>query len=143
MSFSEVITCLDFVHEPTMPLPRKDTNGPLPLVHKNTFAWFSVNLVIDKLLNKEEQHYNNSWQMLFPPTFRFLKPLQKHMQKVICLSVDVWFQAGCSDTTAYQFTGDILASSKCTQTTNDRKTFSGTTWLSTYKTNSCKVAPVH
>lgn len=31
--------------------------------------------------------------MLFPLTFKFLKPLQKHMQKGICLSVDVWFQA--------------------------------------------------
>lgn len=64
------------------------------IVDKNTFAWFSVNLVIDSLLNKEEQHYNNSWQMLFPLTFKFLKLLQKHMEKVICLSVNVWFQAG-------------------------------------------------
>lgn len=31
--------------------------------------------------------------MLFLLTFKFLKPLQKHMQKPICLSVDVWFQA--------------------------------------------------
>lgn len=62
-------------------------------VHKNTFAWFSVNLVVDNLLNKEEQHYNNSWQMLFPLTLKFLKPLQKHMQNAISFSADVWFQA--------------------------------------------------
>lgn len=62
-------------------------------IYKNIFAWTSDNLLFDSLLNKEEQHYNNSWQMLFPLTLKFLKPFQKHMQKLICLSVDFRFQA--------------------------------------------------
>lgn len=102
MSSSEVVGCLDFLHEPTMSRPRKTQTGLPHLtrpVHKNTFARFSDNLLVDSLLNKEEQHDNNSWQMLFLLPFRVFQPSQKHMQKLICLLLPSDSKQRCSDTT--------------------------------------------
>lgn len=51
--------------------------------------------------------------MLFPLTFKFLKPLQNHMQKVISLCGCV--TAGRDVLIAQQLTWDISALSKCTK----------------------------
>lgn len=122
----------------------QETNGPPVLdkayIQKYIFAWSSDNSLFDSLLNEEEQHYNNSWQMLFPLTFKFLKPFQKHMQKLICLSVDFRFQVLIL--LAYQFTWDIFTLFKCRITTNEKKIFSRTTWSCTSETHHLQVTPV-
>lgn len=112
-------------------------------VYKDTFAWFSDNLLLDSLLHEEEQHYSNSWQMLFPLTFKFLKPFQKHTQKLICLSVTFDSKQWCFDTTGLSvYMGHFYIIQMHTNHKWQKKTFSRTTGISIYKTYYFEATPV-